>query len=201
MIGMTEGNGTSSPPRPKRPRKAQRDSADRRQRRGGRRHQGRILAMQILYEVDVTGHTLDDVLARTLDEQAVAPQLRQHVERLTTGVLGACENVDARIAGAATAFPVAQLAAIDRTVLRLAIFVLLHEPGVPPRVVINEAVELAKRFGGDNSSRFINGVLGTVSAQIAAEPPPERALSYQNGPGEEERLLQPAEPQGSSADG
>lgn len=198
---MTERNGTSSPPRPKRPRKAQGDSADRRQRGGGRRHQGRILAMQILYEVDITGHTLDDVLARTLDEQADAPQLRQHVERLTTGVLGAGEDVDARIAGAATAFPVAQLAAIDRTVLRLAIFELLHEPGVPPRAVINEAVELAKRFGGDNSSRFINGVLGTVSAQIAAEPPPERALSDQNGPGEEERLLQPAEPQGSLADG
>ncbi len=157
--------------------------------------------MQILYEVDVTGHTLHDVLAHTLDEQTVAPQLRQHVERLTTGVLAACEDIDTRIAGAATAFPVAQLAAIDRTVLRLAIFELLHEPGVPPRAVINEAVELAKRFGGDNSSRFINGVLGTVSAQIAAESPSERSLSNQNGPGVEERLLQPQEQQGSSADG
>ena len=67
---------------------------------------------------------------------------------------------------AAPAFPVAQLPAIDRNVLRLAIYELLRETDVPPKAAINEAVELAKRFGGDNSGRFVNGVLGTIAARI-----------------------------------
>lgn len=167
---MTDGpDDTPLPPETDPPRSTAGASGARRRPVAGRRHQGRILAMQMLYEVDVTGHTLQEVLDRTLTEQTVPTQLRDHVQRLTTGVLGACAEVDRQIAGAATAFPVAQLAAIDRAVLRLAIFELLHESGVPPRAVINEAVELAKKFGGDNSGRFINGVLGTVSARIAAE--------------------------------
>jgi N utilization substance protein B len=69
---------------------------------------------------------------------------------------------------AAPAFPIAQLPAVDRTVLRLAIYELLEERDVPPKAAINEAVELAKRFGGDNSGRFVNGVLGTVVDRIVA---------------------------------
>ncbi len=193
---MTEGKGQSPPPpQRKQPRRTAASPADRRPKVGGRRHQGRILAMQILYEVDVTGHPLDDVLARTLDDQTVACSLRDHVERLTTGVLEAGADVDRRIASAATAFPVAQLAAIDRTVLRLAIFELLHEPGVPPRAVINEAIELAKRFGGDNSGRFVNGVLGTVSTRITEERPPELPLPAEKDLREDDRSVQPAEEQ------
>ena len=125
-----------------------------------------MLALQVLYEVDVTGHAVDEVLQRTLEDPSVSPPVRDHVGRLTSGVLAAKEEIDPHIARAATAFPIAQLAAIDRNVLRLATFELLHEPHVPTRAAINEAVELAKRFGGDNSSRFVNGVLGTIAARL-----------------------------------
>lgn len=137
---------------------------------GGRRHQGRILALQVLYEVDVSGHSLDEVLHHTFVDQAVPPAIRTHVERLTTGVKADQSSIDPWIADAAPAFPVAQLAAVDRNVLRLAIYELTKEPAVPPKAAINEAVELAKQFGGEHSGRFINGVLGTVIARLDAQP-------------------------------
>ena len=121
-----------------------------------------MLALQVLYEIDVTGHGLDETLARTFEAQPAPPPIREHVEQLVRGVLPRRDEIDPVIADAAPAFPVARLPAIDRNVLRLAIYELLHEPGVPPKAAINEAVELAKRFGGENSGRFVNGVLGTV---------------------------------------
>ncbi len=133
---------------------------------GGKRHQGRILALQLLYELDIAAHGVDEVLARTFADQATPPDVRVHVERLVRGVLAEREEIDPYIAGAATAFPVPQLPAIDRNVLRLAVFELLHEPTVPTRAAINEAVELAKEFGGPNSGRFVNGVLGTIAERV-----------------------------------
>jgi N utilization substance protein B len=147
---------------------------------GGRRHLGRILALQVLYETDVTDHQPAEVLERTFQEQDLSPEdglpepeefagVRAHVERLVGGVLGLRDVIDPHIAAAAPAFPVAQLPAIDRNVLRLAIYELLRETDVPVKAAINEAVELAKRFGGENSGRFVNGVLGTVAQRIDAE--------------------------------
>jgi N utilization substance protein B len=115
-----------------------------------------------------------------LDEQDLAGEeglppadesekVREHVERLVSGVLGLQDVIDPHIAAAAPAFPVDQLPAIDRNVLRLAIYELLRETDVPVKAAINEAVELAKRFGGDSSGRFVNGVLGTVAERIGAE--------------------------------
>ena len=140
---------------------------------GGKRHQGRILALQLLYELDIAAHGVDEVLARTFADQATPPDVRAHVERLVRGVLAGREEIDPYIAGAATAFPVPQLPAIDRNVLRLAVYELLREPDVPPKAAINEAVELAKRFGGDNSARFVNGVLGTLVERIPRLPTSE----------------------------
>jgi N utilization substance protein B len=137
-----------------------------RQPAGGKRHQGRILALQLLYEADVAGHGPDEVLARTFAEQPPSAAVRAHVERLVRGVVAERDEIDPYIAAAAPAFPLAQMAAIDRNVLRLAVFELLREAAVPPRAAINEAVELAKRFGGDNSSRFVNGVLGTIVERV-----------------------------------
>jgi N utilization substance protein B len=101
--------------------------------------------------------------------EADLAEMRRRVARLVGGVQTRIGEIDPIIAAAAPAFPIEQLAGIDRSVLRLAIYELLHEPDVPVRAVINEAVELAKRFGGDNSGRFVNGVLGTVSRRIDAE--------------------------------
>ena len=163
-----DGAGRRRSPRPA----ARRSATTGREPAGGKRHQGRVLALQILYEVDVSGHAVDEVLNRTVAEQTVPSGIRAHVERLVRGVLAATAEIDPYIAGAAPAFPLAQLPAIDRNVLRLAVFELLHEPGVPPKAAINEAVELAKRFGGPNSGRFVNGVLGTIVARVRRDAPP-----------------------------
>ncbi|MGH2534249.1 MAG: transcription antitermination factor NusB [Thermomicrobiales bacterium] len=144
------------------------------------RHQARILALQVIYEVDVTDHGLDEVIARTLHdpEETTPPEVQTYAERLARGVAEHGEQIDVYIADAAPAFPVPQLASVDRNVLRLAIYELLHQRDVPIKAAINEAVELAKRYGGLNSSRFVNGVLGTVLTSVereqafASDPPP-----------------------------
>ncbi len=137
---------------------------------GGKRHQARILALQILFEVDLTAHDPMEVLARTFADQPAPPETRRYVERLVVGTLTDQEEIDQYVFAAAPAFPVAQLPSVDRNVLRIAIYELLRQPDVPPKVAINEAVELAKRFGGDNSGRFVNGVLGTVVNTIGPTP-------------------------------
>lgn len=137
---------------------------------GGKRHQARILALQILFEVDLTEHDPMEVLARTFADQPAPPETRRYVERLVVGTLTDQDEIDQHVFAAAPAFPVAQLPSVDRNVLRIAIYELLRQPDVPPKVAINEAVELAKRFGGDNSGRFVNGVLGTVVNTLGATP-------------------------------
>ena len=128
-----------------------------------RRHQGRMLALQVLYEVDLTDHDPEEAMARAFAEhEPVTPDVVEHVRSLVRGVGQHRDELDPVIAGAAPARDLAEQAAIERNVLRLAVYELLNAPDVPPKVVINEGVELAKRFGGENSGKFINGVLRTV---------------------------------------
>ena len=136
---------------------------------GGKRHQARILTLQILFEVDVTNHPVEEVIHHTLTMDEMSAALKSHVRRLVYGVMKERDGLDPFIVAAAPAFPVQRLPPVDRNVLRLAIFELLHEPAVPLKAAINEAVELAKRFGGDNSGRFVNGVLGTTAERLAVE--------------------------------
>ena len=167
----TQGKRTHRPRRNQartRPVEPGSGSGSERSRPGGKRHQARIVALQILFEVAVTEHPVAEVFAHAAAEQELPPPVRDYAERLVNGTLGARERIDPYITRAAPAFPIAQLPAVDRNVLRLAIYELLEERDVPPKAAINEAVELAKRFGGDNSGRFVNGVLGTVVEQIAA---------------------------------
>jgi N utilization substance protein B len=167
---------------PKRRGRTAGNGRGRRSAPGGRRHQARILALQILFEVDLTDHDPMEVLARTFADQPAPPETRRYVERLVVGTLTDRDQIDHHVFAAAPAFPVAQLPSIDRNVLRIAIYELLRQPDVPPKVAINEAVELAKRFGGDNSGRFVNGVLGTVVTAVGRDPttdeqPPAEAES------------------------
>jgi N utilization substance protein B len=128
-----------------------------------RRHQGRMLALQVLYEVDLTDHDPEEAMARAFAEhEPVTPDVVEHVRSLVRGVGEHRDALDPIIAGAAPARDLAEQAAIERNVLRLAAHELLNVPSVPPKVAINEGVELAKRFGGENSGRFINGVLRTI---------------------------------------
>jgi N utilization substance protein B len=106
-------------------------------------------------------------LSRLLDQNAVSEEVAVFARELVAGVLENRERIDAVIARAAPAYPVEQLAVVDRNILRLAIHEVLMNNETPVRAAINEAVELAKKFGSDSSARFVNGVLGSVSAMSA----------------------------------
>lgn len=141
-----------------------------RRQRNQRRHLSRILALQSLYEADVTPHSSAEILARIRAEGTTAPETLDYASDLVDGVRANRRTIDEHIAGAAPAFPIEQLPTIDRNVLRLAIYELIHAPDVPPRAAINEAVEIAKEYGGDGSGRFVNGVLGTIFDRLKPRP-------------------------------
>jgi N utilization substance protein B len=139
------------------------------------RHLGRIVALQTLYEQDFRrevedpGLDLEDVLARNISRYEETIEDKAFIENLVRGVSGKETELDAIIRPVAPEWPIEQIARMDRVILRIGVYELLFEDSVPPKVVINEAVELAKAFGGDNSSKFINGVLGTVLRNQEAE--------------------------------
>jgi N utilization substance protein B len=133
------------------------------------RHLGRIVALQTLYEYEFrvqaedTQVVLDEILQRNLARYESAIDDTDFVQELVNGVIEQQADLDSKIQPIAPEWPIEQIARIDRTVLRLGLYELLHRADVvPPKVAINEAVELAKAFGSDNSSKFINGVLGTA---------------------------------------
>jgi len=130
----------------------------------GERRRARGLALQALYEIDSVGHTADVVPDRLIREQKLSEENDKFVRRLVAGVIQNRSEIDAIIEKFAPAWPIQQTPVIDRNILRLAIFELLIDNEVPVKVAINEAVELAKKFGGDNSARFVNGVLSSVSS-------------------------------------
>lgn len=131
------------------------------------RHLGRIVAMQSLYEYDFRGGgeaglDLAPILDRNLGEFKSSIDDTNFVEDLVDGVDRHHAQIDGIIGPAAPDWPVDQIAKIDKVVLRIGVYELVIKRDVPPKVAINEAVELAKTFGGENSSKFINGVLGTI---------------------------------------
>lgn len=132
------------------------------------RHVSRVIALQALYEIDAVGHNPDETVARWALEQGASEGGVAFARQLVEGVLQEREELDTLLQESAPLYPVARIAPVERSVLRLAIYELLHVTSTPPKVAINEAVELAKQYGGDNSSRFINGVLGSIMERHAA---------------------------------
>ena len=135
------------------------------------RHLGRILALQTLFEQDFrrdSGDTtvdIDEILQRNILRYKDTIDDRLFVESLVKGVVGLYADLDNVIQPVAPEWPLDQIARMDRMVLRMGLYELLCGQDVQAKVVINEAVELAKAFGGENSSKFINGVLGTLYRQ------------------------------------
>lgn len=132
------------------------------------RHKARTTALKILFETDLSPHKLDDVLERYMELSGSPEAVQNYIREVVTGVRDHRDELDAEIARVAPQFPVNQLAAIDRNVLRIAIYELHHQPDVPLKAAINEAVDIAKRFGGDSSGRFVNGVLGNIAQERSA---------------------------------
>ena len=140
------------------------------------RHLGRIIALQTLYEVEFRINCddkevkLDDVYKRNLARYEKTVSDKAFVKQLVKGVFKSRTELDEKIQPIAPEWPLSQIARIDLAILRMALYELTEMDDVtPPKVVINEAVELAKAFGSDNSSRFINGVLGTAYRALLEE--------------------------------
>jgi len=127
------------------------------------RTRARSLALQVLYEVDVAKHPPADIYKLRLEEMPLSDDLSDFARQIIFGVLPLTETLDEYIAKYAPEWPLDQIAAIDRNILRMALweFAVYHE--TPLKVVINEAVELAKQYGSESAPRFINGVLGALA--------------------------------------
>lgn len=130
----------------------------------GKRHRARIAALKTLFEVDSVGHEAEAALAREAEEMGLPEDALQFARELVRGVLESRQRLDEVIVKNAPAWPLEQVAAVDRSILRLAIYEMVIDNRVPMRAAINEAVELAKEFGGEASPKFVNGVLGSVAA-------------------------------------
>ncbi len=141
------------------------------------RHLGRIIALQTLYEQEFRRECNDDkfdlseVLNRNIQRYHETVDDRKFIKDLVLGVNKYSSELDDLLQPLAPEWPISQIARMDRMVLRIGAYELVHVRDIPPKVVINESVELAKAFGGDNSSKFINGVLGTLLKQQDAKNP------------------------------
>lgn len=139
----------------------------------------RVAAMQMIYETCAGGEGGEDTLSMVYDElreeqrplKDGEPTLseREWISRVVAGVVGELDDLDARIGKASQNWSVDRMARVDLAIMRLAVWELLHEDDVPGPVVINEAVELANRYSGEGSGRFINGILGTILRSRGAD--------------------------------
>ncbi len=127
------------------------------------RRQARAIVLQCLYELDYTDHRFDDAFQNRLLGQPLPPRGRNFAYQLGKGITSDGNRLDRVISELAPEWPINQIAPVDRNILRLAVYELIFDGGIPPKVAINEAVELAKTFGSESSPRFVNGVLGSLA--------------------------------------
>jgi N utilization substance protein B len=127
------------------------------------RTRARSLALQALYEIDLSKHTPADVLRIRLEETPLSDDLAEFARQIIFGILPITHELDQLIAKFAPEWPLDQIAAIDRNILRIAFWEFAVQHDTPVKVAINEAVELAKLFGSDSAPRFVNGVLGSLA--------------------------------------
>ena len=133
------------------------------------RRKARMAALQSLFAADVKGEGAEASLNWLAAEDLLKAATIKFAASLVRGVTNSRSDLDTVIQRYAPAWPVLQLPLVDRNILRIALFELIHTPNVPRKTAVNEAVELAKVFGSDSSARFINGVLGSVMAELDQE--------------------------------
>jgi N utilization substance protein B len=129
------------------------------------RTRARGTALQILYEIDLVGHSIGTTMKHRLDDAGLEDRLIEFVENIVRGVWPIRENLDQFIAEHAPEWPLDQVAIIDRNILRISLWEFAVSGETPVKVAINEAVELAKTYGSESSPRFINGVLGSLASR------------------------------------
>jgi len=150
------------------------------------RHHVRVIALQVLFELDATDHAPDEIVARRIEEEQLPPDGQRFLHTLVFGVWEHYPYLDRIIEEAAPSWPVNQMPGVDKAILRIALYEILIDETehTPVKAVINEAVELAKHFGSDNCSRFVNGVLGTVVTRYI-----EGTGDRRQGTGDRDRIL------------
>lgn len=130
------------------------------------RHKAREYALQMLYQFETSGTPMTEVVAQFWRDDTAPREVRAFAERLALGADQARVRIDALLAQGLDNWRLERLAIVDRNVLRLAVYEFLHEPETPPIVVIDEAIELAKRFGGEDSGQFVNGILDALRKRL-----------------------------------
>lgn len=130
----------------------------------GKRHQARELALRVLFQLETSDDDPDEVLSYHAAESAATPDVANFAAELVRGVLAHREQLDAVLADASEHWKVEQMAKVDRTILRIAVYELTVDKQVPTKAAINESIELAKTFSGEEAGRFVNGILGRVAA-------------------------------------
>jgi N utilization substance protein B len=140
----------------------------------GARRKAREFALQMLYQADAAGTPIDEVADRFWDDRRAPQDVRLFADRLARGTAGALSTIDPLLAEHLEHWRLDRLAIVDRNVLRLAVYEFLHEPDTPPIVVIDEAIEVARKFGGEESWQFTNGILDAVRKRLerSGAPPP-----------------------------
>lgn len=134
----------------------------------GVRRDAREAAVQYLYQQDIHGGSCESGLAEFYELRGLSPSGRKFCDELLAGWAAHREEVDSTIAKASHHFDFQRLSAVDRNILRLACHEILHRDDIPPAVAINEAIEIAKKYGSEDSGRFVNGLLDAIRRQRAA---------------------------------
>jgi N utilization substance protein B len=139
----------------------------------GKRRQGREAALKLLYALEITGAEVQEVLAAPWVEQMVPPDVWDFTTTLVTGVMAHGSDIDVLIQTWSAHWSLSRIGLVERNLLRLAIYELLYMPDIPPNVTINEAVEIAKRYGAEDAWLFINGILDRIKHEVVTPRPAE----------------------------
>jgi len=134
----------------------------------GGRHKAREFALQMLYQAEASGTPIGDVAAAFWEERDTPPDVRSFADRLARGTSSSQLAIDAILAESLENWRLERLAIVDRNILRMAVYEFLHETETPPIVIIDEAIEVARRFGGEESWQFANGILDAVRKKLEA---------------------------------
>jgi transcription antitermination protein NusB len=132
----------------------------------GKRHQARELALKVLFQLEGTGDDAEEVLGYHAAENGATEDIAKFARELVRGVLDNQEKLDAILTEASEHWKLVQMAKVDRVILRIAIYEIAIDRKVPTKAAINESIELAKTFSGDDAGRFVNGILGRVAATV-----------------------------------
>ncbi len=130
----------------------------------GKRHQARELALKVLFQLEGTGDEVDDVLSYHASENAAGEEIANFARQLVEGVIANQVKLDSILSEASEHWKLDQMAKVDRIILRIAVYEIAIDRRVPTKAAINESIELAKTFSGDEAGRFVNGILGKVAA-------------------------------------